>query len=289
MLRFKRVYIEISNLCNLNCSFCSKLRRVPQRLSLQQFRHIVEEIKPYTNFVYFHVKGEPLLHPDLEAFLDVCYQNGLQVNITTNGTLLNERKSLLLCHKALRQVNLSLHAFPEQEQVFEQYVTTAIQFAKEANEKGIYTVLRLWNLDKAGNIDPIGLQIMQQIEHSFALDFSLAEKMGKRKSVQIAKNVFIEWEQEFEWPSLENPFVSDSGFCYGMRHQVAILADGTIVPCCLDANGEAPLGNIFQQSFHEIVQSPTAKAIRHGYEKGIVANELCKRCSFRTKFDAKNG
>ncbi len=285
-LKFKRVYIEISNICNLNCSFCSPLKREKAVMTIEQFTHIVKEVKPHTGFVYFHVKGEPLMHPQLEQFLDICYENNLRVNLTTNGTLIKKQQHLLLSNKAVRQVNISLHSFNEQDDFNDgDYIKNAIEFAKLANEKGIYVVLRLWNLDQNNNTDENSLKIMKLIEKEFHWKTPLIESMGGRQSVKIDKKVFKGWEQEFEWPTLEHEFVSDTGYCYGMRHQIAILVDGSVVPCCLDANGQATLGNIYKEKFSDIIQTKHAKAIRHGFENRIAVDELCKRCTFRIKFD----
>ncbi|MEG0691540.1 MAG: radical SAM/SPASM domain-containing protein [Oscillospiraceae bacterium] len=285
-LRFKRVYIEISNICNLSCSFCSPLLREKRVMTVDEFRHIASEIKPHTSFIYFHVKGEPLMHPKLKEFLDIAHETGLRVNLTTNGTLLKKQQALLLSHPAVRQVNISLHSFSEQDDLNEgNYIKNAVSFSKLANEQGIYVVLRLWNLDKDNNISDESMHIMNYIESEYGLTEPLIDSMGGRQSVKIAKSAFVGWEQEFEWPSLSHDFVSDTGFCYGMRHQIAILVDGTVVPCCLDANGQAPLGNIYTRKFADIIETKRAKEIRHGFENRLAVNKLCKHCSFRTKFD----
>lgn len=284
-MRFKRVYIEISNLCNLHCRFCSPLKREPRRMQEAEFQRVIEEIKPFSSFVYFHVKGEPLLHPELERFLDIAYENGIRVNLTTNGTLLVKRQELLLQHPGVRQVNLSLHSFSEQEGIDgESYLQTAVNFSRRANEQGIYCVLRLWNLDGEGRVGPESQAIMQRIERAYGLEEPLAGKMRARDSVKIDRFVHVDWEEEFVWPSMEQPLLSEEGYCYGMLHQIAILADGTVVPCCLDANGEAPLGNLFQQPFARIVESEAAQAIRRGFQNRKAVHPLCRRCSFRLRF-----
>lgn len=254
-------------------------------MNVNQFSDIVSQIKPHTGFVYFHVKGEPLIHPDLEQFLTICYENQLRVNLTTNGILLKKHQNMLLNHPGLRQVNISLHADLPSQYDSSDYISSAISFAKLANEKGIYVVFRLWNLDKDNNTDSKSLEIMNYIENAFHLEKPLIESMGGRQSVKISSYVFVGWEQEFEWPSLDHDFVSDIGYCYGMRHQIAILVDGTVVPCCLDCNGEAALGNVFIDGFSNIIQTKRAKAIKHGFENSLAVDELCKHCSFRTKFN----
>lgn len=288
-MRFKRVYIEISNVCNLKCSFCKPTARAPEVMSLERFKTIVAQIKPYTDFVYFHVKGEPLMHPELEAFLTVAHENGLRVNLTTNGTLFKQRRELLLEHPAVRQLNISLHSFGAHE--MEGYLEEAVSFAKAANLRGIYVVLRLWNLDHDNNIDTSGMNAMQYIEGQFKDDTDypfetpILSQMGGRCSVKIARHTFVGWEQEFRWPSMADPYIGTEGICYGMRHQIAILVDGTVVPCCLDANGEAALGNIFTTPFRTLISTPHANSIKQGFENRIAVLPLCQRCSFRLKFD----
>lgn len=293
-MRFKRVYIEISNICNLECSFCLPLTRPRRIMTVEEFTHIVKQIRLHTDFIYFHVKGEPLMHPLLKELLDIAFEYGLKVNLTTNGALLKARQALLLSHKGVRQVNISIHSFNEQAGINnEDYIKTAVAFAKKANKNGIYVVLRLWNLDKDNNIDKDSMKIIEYIENQFANDTDypfptpILQSMGNRQSIKIARHTFVSWEQEFIWPSLENEFVGDTGYCYGMRHQIAILVDGTVVPCCLDANGQAPLGNIYEMDFARIIATKKAKAIRHGFENLLAIDPLCKRCSFRTKFNVK--
>ncbi|MBM2838531.1 MAG: putative Fe-S oxidoreductase, partial [Deltaproteobacteria bacterium] len=87
--RFRQVYIEITNKCNLTCSFCPRTGRPPADMDAALFARIVEEVKPLTDKVYFHVMGEPLMHPDFTHFIQICADKALPVAITTNGTMLN--------------------------------------------------------------------------------------------------------------------------------------------------------------------------------------------------------
>lgn len=285
-MRFKRIYIEISNICNLSCPFCSELTRPLKSLTEEEFIRIAQSIKGFSSFIYLHVKGEPLLHPLLPRFLDISQEFGFRVNITTNGTLIEKRRELLLSHPAIRQVNISLHA-AEFTKSQEEYFRSALSFAKEADPKGIYTILRLWTLSGNDSANSSAKEIMNMLEREYSVPFPLTDKMGGGKSVQLSKNTFVDWEREFVWPELSHDDVSEYGFCYGLKHQVAILVDGTVVPCCLDANGQAPLGNIFETPFEEILSSKKAKAIKHGFERFRAVEPLCRKCLFKTKFDAR--
>ena len=133
MKKYKKVYIEITNVCNLACDFCPQTRRSSEFMKVETFSKILDQIKSYTDYIYFHVKGEPLLHPDIEEFLDLSFEKGFKVNITTNGTLINKVKDKIIFKPALRQINFSLHSFHvnlgcNNE---EEYINNILSFTRE--------------------------------------------------------------------------------------------------------------------------------------------------------------
>lgn len=274
----------------MNCSFCSPIKRPRRIMTAEEFDNITTQIRPFSDYVYFHVKGEPLLHPDLDRLFDICYEKKLRVNLTTNGTLLPQKKELLFSKPALRQVNLSLHSFSEHdisEKNFdeEKYVDSLIEFAKEASQRKVITVLRLWNLDGSHRANEKSLAIMKKLEREFSFEGNLAEEMQHKNSVKLMPYTFISWDEQFEWPSLDSGFYSEYGRCHGMRDLIAILADGTVVPCCLDSNGVVNLGNVFEKSFEDIINSPRSKAITEGFRNQRAVEALCRACTYRTRFD----
>ena len=94
--RFAKVYLEISNLCNLSCAFCPGTKRTKKALNEEEFSCLISKLRPYTDFLYFHLMGEPLLHPQLGRFLELAGNEGFKVILTTNGTLLGKQQRLLL-------------------------------------------------------------------------------------------------------------------------------------------------------------------------------------------------
>ncbi len=289
-MRFKRVYLEISNLCNLHCPFCIALERKPGRMSAQRFYEAAKQIRPYSDYLYLHVKGEPLCHPQLAEILSICQELSFQVNVTTNATLLGEKGHLLLECPAVRQVNLSIHAFgqlPPQER--ERCLEEAVAFGHKALEQGRpFVVYRMWNLGDGKTIDQESMQVLQRIGKAFPTAHDLAAELSVKRSAAIAKGVFLSWEEEFVWPSLKHPYISDRGRCYGGRQMLGVLWDGTVVPCCLDSNGEAPLGNLFETPFSQIVDSPTLQQMVSGFDGGRVTLDLCQRCSYRLRFSRED-
>ena len=276
-MRFAKVYIEISNLCNLSCRFCPGTKRPKGRMDLERFSSILEKLKGYTEFVYFHLMGEPLLHPDLPRFLELAGQNGFKVILTTNGTMLEKRKELLLSSPAVHKVNISLHAFEANDLSvpFEAYVDGCLNYGKAA-EGNKLTVFRLWN---SGGEDKQNGLLLQRLEAVFPKPW----KDG-RKGTQLAPKVYLEPGEKFDWPDLSAPEEEGPYFCYGLRDQIGILWDGTVVPCCLDHEGDIPLGNILTQTMEEILESDRAKAIYDGFSKKEAAEPLCRRCGYAHRF-----
>ena len=88
MRKFKKVYIEITNVCNLSCNFCPKTSRNYKFMNREEFSYILNEVRPFTEHIYLHLMGEPLLNQEIEYFLAESKKKGLNVNLTTNGTLL---------------------------------------------------------------------------------------------------------------------------------------------------------------------------------------------------------
>lgn len=282
-MMLERVYVEIGNICNLSCSFCTGTRRAKRQMSVEEFSQVCEKLRGHAKYLYFHVMGEPLLHPCLESLLTVAGGMGFLVCITTNGTLLPRVGEVLLKNReAVHKVSVSLHA-PEGNGMKAQreYLDGVTSFAKRASDAGIYTVFRLWNRDSAeGNGKN---EQNTDIEAHLKAVFS-GEWQTRPRGYRIAKNTFLEYDGVFTWPTDSRAEEQDEGFCHGLSSQLAILCDGTVVPCCLDANGEIPLGNIFETTLDEILQGEPACSIRKGFEKGKFVAPLCKKCTFARKF-----
>lgn len=276
-MRFKKVYIEITNACNLNCSFCNNNQRKKEYMSFDDFKHVIKEIKVYTNYIYLHVKGEPLLHPELEEILKECEENEIQVNITTNGTLLKQRQNILANSKCVRQLNISLHSENEISTYFEDIFSAVRTFPKE-----MYISYRLWTL-KNYKLDKKSTEAVNKIIEEYKLSPNIVEKLYQEKSIKIDFHTYVNKDNLFQWPTLETVDKKHS-FCYGLTTHIGILVDGTVVPCCLDGEGVIALGNIFQNSLEEILNSKRAKILLEEFKNNKCSEELCEKCEFKNRF-----
>ncbi|ANE47674.1 Fe-S oxidoreductase [Paenibacillus swuensis] len=290
MKKFKKFYVEITSVCNLACSFCPPTERKSKFISVEDFTHTLDQIQGHAEHIYFHVKGEPLLHPKLDQLLELSHEKGFKVNITTNGTLIHKNRHKLLNKPALRQMNFSLHSFDGHEGSTDKdgYVSGVLKFAKTLAEAGVLVSLRLWNLDKDNliNLDKDrNREILEMIQEEFELDYRIEEHFVRGKGIKLANRIYLNYEQEFEWPDLKEDEDEGKGFCHGLRNQAGVLSDGTVIPCCLDGEGVINLGNIHQNSFSDIIEGERAANLYDGFSRREVIEELCRKCGYRRRFD----
>lgn len=276
-MRFRKMYLEISNICNLSCRFCPGTKRAKKAMAEKELAVLLPKIRPYTDYLYFHLMGEPLLHKNLERFLALAGSHGFKVILTTNGTLLKKQQDILLASPALHKINVSLHAFEANDLSvpFAEYLSDCFAFGKASAGKKL-VVYRLWN---NGGENAQNEQILNTMHHYFPGNW-VRERLGTR----IADRTYLEYGDKFDWPDLSATEGDSRVFCYGLRDQLGILCDGTVVPCCLDHDGDLALGNLLTQDMEEILNSPRAKAIYEGFSNREAAEELCRKCGYARRF-----
>lgn len=273
---YSRVYVEITNLCNRNCTFCPGTVREPKMMTVQEFETVARKLVGTTGYLYYHLMGEPLTHPQLSDMIRKASELGFRSQITTNGTLLPDRGQALIDAK-VHKVNISVHSFEEgSNDDYVTYIRGCLDFADRASRAGTIVVLRLWNngCDEGRNISTIDLTRAR-----FPWDWA-----EEPRGIRIQNKLYLEYGDRFAWPDLEAEDGGDSVFCYGLRDHFGILSNGTVVPCCLDREGAITLGNIFEQPIGEILNSPRAKAMRDGFSCRKATEELCRKCGYARRF-----
>ncbi len=259
-MRFKRIYIEITNVCNLSCKFCKPHTRKNRFMEVQEFETILNKISSYTSYIYLHVKGEPLLHPEVDRLIKIAYEKGFKVNLTTNATLLSEHLEIT---KYLRQINISFHATNDVE---------ILKLSKKITD--CIVNYRIWNLNE--NSDALKL---------IKKEFSITEDItfDTSSNYTLGPNIFLSTASKFKWPSVHDANSSD-GYCHALKDQIAILVDGTVIPCCLDNNGDINLGNIFNESLEDILSKERTIKILKNFKNRVAVEALCKKCTYKNRF-----
>lgn len=282
---FRNVYIEISNVCNLKCSFCPEVEREKKFISLSDFEIIVKQVAPITECISLHLMGEPLTHPNLPEIIKLCEPYGTKVQVTTNGTEINKFKDVILNSTAIRQVNFSIQCFEDNfpDKDIKDYLKDIMDFTVAANElkPEMYINLRLWNI---GYNSSDNETVFLFLEDLFKIKINRTVNVSSIKTKRIWNQLSLSFDSRFEWPSLGAKYNGTEGTCYGLKGHFGILVDGTVVPCCLDKEGNIPLGNCLTQDLGLILKSPRATKMREGFDKGVLVEELCQHCSYIKRF-----
>lgn len=267
-----RCYLEITNRCNLDCLFCPKTDRKKQQLTLEEFDLLTNRLLEKVRFLYFHLMGEPMLHPHLPLFVRMARQKGFIPVLTTNGTLWHHAEKLIKAHPHKVQISLHSHEGNGKEHL-EEYINHVMRFAQEASEKGIIIVLRLWN---EGGYNTNNELLLELIAHHQPRPWT-----ARHDGWKLAPHLYIEHDHMFQWPDNTLPAYDEQKiFCYALRNQIGVLVDGSVVPCCLDHAGELTLGNLFKQPLDEILSSSRAQAIYNGFTHHTAVETLCQRCGY---------
>lgn len=273
---YTRVYVEITNICNMACSFCHGHSRSPRRMSREEFSLVLRRLKGKTEYIYYHLMGEPLTHPELPEMLRMAASQGYKSVLTTNGTLLAARGAGLL-DAGVHKVSISLHSFEKQDPTAQaKYLNECAAFAEKAANAGVIVSFRLWNrgFDEGNNAKTLAIL-------KAALPGPWQENA---RGYRIRDRVFLEYGDRFAWPDQEAEDLGNQVFCYGLKDHFGILCDGTVVPCCLDSDGVIALGNVFTQDLEQILESPRAKGMRSGFSCRKATEELCRRCGYARRF-----
>ncbi|PIF04741.1 MAG: radical SAM protein [Arcobacter sp.] len=282
--KFHKVYIELTNICGLTCSFCPTKNIKNKIMKLDLFENILIQLKPYTKNVAFHVFGDPLTLSNLKKYLDLALKHNFKVDITTTGYYLNKFDLDIFLHKAIKQINFSLNSYNKNEMkmTLNEYLTPMFQLCDLKLFHKIHSFInfRLWNLDEKNSEDKFNTEIFHLLSKKFNIDLS---SLDYSKPKRLENQILIDFDKYFKWPTLSDKEISN-GYCHGLSSQIAILSNGTVVPCCLDSFGIINLGNLHHTKLKDILYSQKSLDIVNGFKENIAVEELCKKCTFKNRF-----
>jgi radical SAM protein with 4Fe4S-binding SPASM domain len=288
-VKFYRVYVEITNVCGLSCSFCPTKELPSTQMDLDFFESIVVQLKPYTKEIACHVVGDPLTLSNLSDYLDIIHKHGMKAMLTTSGYFLKKHSYETLFHPAVKQINISLNSYNRNDTAltFDQYITPVLDLCSTKLERGeeSFINLRVWNLDEMMSERTFNEALFSKLSDRFGIALDLDTVYRERPgSIRLENKVLVHFDNYFEWPSLNNKVYGD-GTCQGLQSHIAILASGKVVPCCLDCDGIMELGDLREKKLSEILSSSRTENIVEGFKEGKAVEELCRKCSYKERFN----
>ena len=258
-------------------------------MTVQLFEKVIQQVSSLTDQVCLHLMGDPLVHPQLAQFIELCARYETRVFFVTNGVLLREDKVETLLHPIIRQVNFSLHSFndnyPNRDP--SAYLEKIFKYTERAFQErpDLFINYRLWNLAEPRGLDQKNTSILARIEDYYGLTVDKNIDVKSEKSFKIKNRLYLHYDTEFTWPALDLPIIGTQGTCLALKSHFGILADGAVVPCCLDKEASISLGNINTQDIQEILDGPRSQSLRKGFQKRILIEDLCQRCNYIERFN----
>ncbi len=259
-------------------------------MELEKFDKLNQQLKSITKELAYHVVGDPLVLKNLKKYLDISFKYGLKVNIVTTASNLNETFQEVLMHEAIKQINFSINSYNanSHKKSLEEYLKPIVEFTKYAikRKQHFFINYRIWNLDNFKSAKDFNLKVFNFLQKQFQvkldLDYIYKEKP---KNVRLERKIFINFDEYFTWPNLNNDIISKEGTCHGLTSHFAILSSGKVVPCCLDKDAIINLGDINISTIKNILSSNKVQKIKQGFKKYQLIEELCQKCEYRTRFD----
>ncbi len=284
-MKFNRIYIELTDICGLSCSFCPERSTKNHIMELDVFESIVSQASHYTKEIVCHVMGDPLVLSNLSKYLDIIHSYNMRAMMTTSGFYIPNHSSQTLFHPSIRQLNISLNSFNKNttKLTLDEYLSPILALCEKklSSYPEPFLNLRLWNMDEDKSENDFNSLVFAKLSEFFGVD---VDYTNDAKALRLASKILLHFDDYFEWPSLSNPIYGD-GYCGGLNSHIAILSDGRVVPCCLDHEAIIELGNLQTQSLDEILGSSRVKSIRDGFACQKATEELCQRCSYKSRFE----
>lgn len=287
-MKFYRVYIELTNICGLACSFCPPKTLPTHSMALPFFEHILDQLIPYTKEVAYHMGGDPLSLSNLEAYLDVSFKKHFKVMLTTSGYYLNKHDLHTLLHPAIKQVNISLNSYNKNSMPlsFEAYMKPIIDLCKLklGKKRDLFINLRLWNMDEEQSEKAFNEKLFHYLEQAFQTPLNATHIYDEKpRSIRLSEKILLHFDSYFEWPTLTSDHHSH-GTCLGLSSHFGILSNGAVVPCCLDKDGIMELGNLHTNTLEHILNLPRTHAIIEGFKHHEAVESLCQKCHYKHRF-----
>ena len=287
-MKFYRVYIELTNICGLACSFCPPKTLPNQTMSPTFFESILTQLQPYTKELAYHIVGDPLTLSNLKEYLDITEAKGFRVALTTSGYFLGKRDLKLLLHPAIKQVNISLNSYNKNSMPLslEAYMAPIVELCKlkQTLRKEMFINLRVWNMDEAHSEKAFNQTLFTLLENAFNIPLHVKQiDEARPKSIRLEEKTLLHFDSYFEWPNLQANHQSE-GTCQGLSSHFGILSSGIVVPCCLDKDGIIALGDLHVSPLKEILSASRTKAIQQGFKQGHAVELLCQKCAYKERF-----
>lgn len=255
--RLTTLNVEVTNRCNLRCSYCPVNRGMERSkvdLPFDRFVDVLDRAKTVKTLLPFQW-GEPLLHPRIVDMIEVATRRGIRTYLTTNGTLLDDAMNRALLRSGLARLTISVDGA---DAVHEETRGVALAPIRER-------VLALKRLrDELGS--PMRIDVSMVVEERTAAgvdEFFRAWKGVVDRAQAIPRLVAKPRTSRCREP---------------WRGLLVVLADGRTTACCVDSEGRLDLGAVTESDPAALWNGEAMARLRRAHREGDLP-EPCRSCS----------
>lgn len=287
------ISFEPTTSCNLRCPECpSGLRAFTRPTGMLQpdfFRQTIDEIHKDLLYLIFYFQGEPYLNPEFLSMVRYASAKKIYTATSTNAHYLNDERAKQTVESGLDRLIISIDGTTQE--VYQQYrvggklekvlegARNIVKWKQKLNSKKPFVIFQFLvvqpNEHQMEDIKRIGKEIgVDQVRFKTAQVYDYEndphqlipknEKYSRYKKDAsgnvVAKN------------KLEN-------HCWKLWHGNVITFDGLVVPCCFDKDAQHQLGNLQNQSMHDVWQSKNYKEFRKQLMSSRKNIDICANCS----------
>ncbi len=262
------VRIETTNACNARCVICphQHMNRPVRQMDDALFRRIIDECAVWRcREVHLHNFGEPLLDKRLEERVRYAKDKGIRkVKIFSNGSLLTAERARRLIEAGLDEIKISFDGATREE--FES-IRQPLRFDRVV-----------------GNIEQL-VKVRNELGARMRIGVACCSTTDRDATMQaLSKRVDdFSFGKIHNWASEGQPAgrTAIRKPCARLWRTFTVLAGGEIALCCLDYDGQHPLGRLDDSTtICGIFDSPAYREVRRRHREARQAEiALCANCS----------
>jgi radical SAM protein with 4Fe4S-binding SPASM domain len=284
------ISVEPSTICNLHCPQCTlgrgELKRQNNFFDFVLYRKLIDELGSKLWYVLLYFQGEPLMNKDFFDFVKYAFSKNVYTATSTNGHYLSYENCEKLVKSGLDEIYISLDGLNAEE--YEKYrqggdydrVIKGIKNLVEAKK----------NLRSKKPIITLQFIVFSHNERSAAKFKQFAKQLGANiaelKTAQLIDLTQVDFlpknKKYSRYHIVDGKAVIKKKLknrCWRMWHSSVVTADGNVVPCCFDKNGQFNMGNLVNISFTDIWKSYNYSSFRNRIFTSRKSMAMCNNCT----------
>ncbi|HKR04636.1 MAG TPA: SPASM domain-containing protein [Bacteroidia bacterium] len=290
------ISFEPTTSCNLRCPECpSGLRSFTRKTGMLDagfFKKTIDEIEKDLLYLIFYFQGEPYLNKNFLDLVKYAASKGIYTATSTNAHYLDDDNARKTVESGLDRLIISIDGTTQE--TYESYriggqlekviegTKNIIKWKKELKSKTPHVIFQflvvkpnehqiadVYRLAKETGVDEVGLKTAQVYDYEHGSEFIPTIDKYSRYSLQNDGTYKI-----------KNRLLNH---CWKLWHSCVITWDGIVVPCCFDKDAWYKMGDLKEQTFHDLWNNELYKKFRADVLRSRSEIEMCRNCTEGTK------